>query len=307
VFSQAERVAAGEMVGPRIFSTGFILYGALDDEMAPIATYRDAVDHVHRLRRLGAFSVKSYMQPRRDQRQMILEAARREGMLVFPEGGGDFEANMSMILDGHSGIEHALSVAPIYRDVVELFAASGAGYTPTLLVAYGGQPGENWFYQHYEVWKNAKLQRFHPPRLIDARARRRSMAAEDDYNHKAVAAGCDRIDAAGGLVNLGGHGQLQGLGAHWEMWALVQGGMTPHEALRVATLNGARYLGMDAELGSIEPGKLADLAVLDGDPLERIEASDSVILTLADGVLYDAGTMDRRWPDPAPRGRFYFE
>ena len=168
VFAQSEMVEAGIMVGPRIFSTGFILYGATNTDMAPIESYQDALSHVRRLKALGAFSVKSYMQPRRDQRQWVIKAARAEGMLVVPEGGGDYEGDMTMILDGHSGIEHALSVGPIYKDVIQLFAESGVGYTPTLLVAYGGQPGENWFYQHYEVWKNEKLQSFFPPRQIDA-------------------------------------------------------------------------------------------------------------------------------------------
>ncbi len=307
VFSQSEMVQAGVMVGPRIYSTGFVLYGATDPDMAPIASYEDALSHVRRLKKLGAFSVKSYLQPRREQRQWVMKAARREGMLVVPEGGGDFESDMTMILDGHSGIEHSLSVGPIYDDVVQMFARTGVGYTPVLLVSYGGQFGERWFYQHHDVWKNEKLQSFFPPRQLDARSRRRSMAAEDDYNHKTVAAGSAKILRAGGLVNLGAHGQLQGLGAHWEMWALSHGGMTPHEVLRVATINGARYLGMDADLGSIEPGKLADLVVLDRNPLERIENSDSVAYTMINGALYEAETMDRVWPTAERRGRFPFQ
>jgi peptidyl-dipeptidase Dcp len=248
------------------------------------------------------------MQPRRDQRQWVIKAALEEEMLVVPEGGGDFEGNITMIHDGHSGIEHALSIGPIYDDVVQLFARTEVGYTPTLLVSYGGQFGENWFYQHYDVWENERLQSFLPPRQLDSRARRRSMAAEDDYNHKTVAAGCGKILRAGGLVNLGAHGQLQGLGAHWEMWALTHGGtMTPHEALQVATINGARYIGMDAEIGSIEPGKLADLVVLERNPLESIENSDSVAYTMMNGALYDAATMDRIEPSAEPRGRFPFQ
>jgi peptidyl-dipeptidase Dcp len=307
VFGQSEMVEAGVMVGPRIYSTGFILYGATIPDMAPISSYEDALSHVRRLKSLGAFSVKSYMQPRREQRQWVMKAARKEGMLVFPEGGGDFEANTGMILDGHTGIEHALSVGPIYDDIVQMFARSKVGYTPTLLVSYGGLEGERWFYQHHDVWKNDKLQSFFPPRRLDARSRRRSMAAEDDYNHKTVAAGCAKILRAGGLVNLGAHGQLQGLGAHWEMWAMTHGGMTPHEALQVATINGARYIGMDADLGSIEPGKLADLVVLDRNPLDRIEDSDSVAYTMINGTLYEAETMDRIWPSAEPRGRFPFQ
>jgi hypothetical protein len=307
VFSQAEMIGAGEMVGPRIFSTGFILYGALIPDMAVINSYADALSHVQRLKGVGAFSVKSYMQPRRDQRQWIVRAARAEDMLVMPESGGDFPTNMGMVMDGHSGIEHALSVGQLYKDVITLFAKSRTGYTATLLVSYGGQPGEHWFYQHYNVWENEKLQQYFPARSIDARSRRRTMSAEDDFNHKRVARHLKQIDAAGGLVTLGAHGQLQGLGAHWEMWALTHGGMEPHNALKAATINGAEYLGMDSDLGSIAAGKLADIAVLDKNPLEQIENSDSVSLTVINGVVYDADSMDQLWPQQIERGKFYFQ
>lgn len=307
VFSQSEMIDAGVMVGPRVFSTGFILYGATNSDMAVINTYADALSHVRRLKSLGAFSVKSYMQPRREQRQWVIRAAAAEGMLVVPEGGGNFPANMGMIMDGHSGIEHSLSVGQIYNDVVSLFAESRVGYTATLLVAYGGQEGEKYFYQHNDVWKNEKLQSFFPPRQVDARSRRRVMSADDDYNHMLVAEGLKKISDAGGLINLGAHGQLQGLGAHWELWAIASGGMNPHDALRAATINGAEYLGMETDLGSLEPGKLADLIVLDKNPLEKIENSDSVNMTIINGVVYDANSMDQLWPQQIERGRFHFQ
>ena len=307
IFSQSEMVAAGIMTGPRIFSTGFILYGALAPDKAIIDSYADALSHVRRLKSQGAFSVKSYEQPRRDQRQWIIRAAAAENMLVVPEGGGDFPKNIGMVIDGHSGIEHAMSPGRIYKDIVSLFAQTRAGYTATLLVAYAGQSGEKWFYQHYNVWENEKLQSFFPPRSIDARSRRRDMAAEDDYNHKNVAGHLKAIDDAGGLVTLGAHGQLQGLGVHWELWAMTHGGMQAHNALRAATINGAEYLGMDEHLGSITAGKLADLIVLDENPLEKIENTDSVNMTVINGVVYDADSMDQLWPEKVERGKFFFQ
>ena len=307
VFGQSEMIEAGVMTGPRVFSTGFILYGALNSDMAVINNYADALSHVRRLKSLGAFSVKSYMQPKREQRQWVIRAAAAEDMLVFPEGGGDFPANVGMVIDGHSGIEHSLSIGQIYDDVVQLFATTRAGYTATLLVAYGGQVAENYFYQHDDVWKNEKLQSFYPPRSIDARARRRSMSDDDDFNHMLVAEGLRKISDAGGLVTLGAHGQLQGLGAHWELWAIASGGMNNHDALRAATINGAEYLGMEAHLGSVEAGKLADLIVLDANPLDDIRNTESVDMTVINGVVYDADSMDQVWPAQRERGRFHFQ
>jgi imidazolonepropionase-like amidohydrolase len=72
VFAQSEMVKAGAMAGPRIFSTGYILYGAENAEKAVINSYDDAKAHLERLKAAGAFSVKSYNQPRRNQRQQVI-------------------------------------------------------------------------------------------------------------------------------------------------------------------------------------------------------------------------------------------
>jgi len=307
VFTQSEMVEAGITVGPRIFSTGFILYGADIPNAAPMPDRDAAIGHVRRMKKLGAWSVKSYMQPRREQRQWVIEAARAESMLVVPEGGGNLEANLSMVIDGHTGIEHALPVTPIYNDVVQMFARTRVGYTPTLLVAYGGLSGENWFYQHYDVWKDEKLLRFTERRSLDARALRRDMAPDFDWHHMDVAAGCKKVLDAGGLVQLGGHGQLQGLGPHWELWGLTQGGMSNFQALKCATINGAEYLGLDGYIGSIEPGKLADFVVLDANPLDDIHNSNTVRWVVKNGEVFDGATMDRVWPSAVPHPGFYWQ
>jgi hypothetical protein len=261
------------------------------------------------MKKLGAISVKSYQQPRREQRQWIVQACREEGMLDIPEGGADLFGNFGMVLDDHSAIEHSLPVAPLYRDVIELFAASDTYYTPTLLVAYGGASGEHYFYSRSSVWGNDRLAAFTPEGTLDARSRRLTLVAADDgWHHQSVARSAAQIQRAGGKVTLGGHGQLQGLGVHWELWALGgPGAMNPHEALRAATIDGANYLGMGADLGSIEVGKLADFVVLEKNPLDQIEYSDSVRQVVKGGVLYDAATMHRIWPPPAPRRRFMWE
>ncbi len=309
VFSQAEMVEAGVMKGPRIYSTGFILYGADIPGKAPTKSLDDAKRHVRRQKKLGAFAVKSYMQPKRIQRQWMLEAAREEKMLVFPEGGGNFQHNLGMIVDGHTGIEHSVPVAPLYDDVVQLWSNTKVGYTPTLLVSYGGLSGEHWFYQNDEpIWRNQKLLRFTPRADVESRSRRLNIHAyEGDWHHVNVAASCDKLVQAGVGVNMGAHGQRQGLGCHWELWALSHGGMNAHDVLRCGTLFPARYIGLGDELGSLEAGKLADIVLLAKNPLDDIRNTDTVRIVIKNGEMFDGDTMDQMYPVKAKRKPFLWE
>ena len=307
-FAASELQRAGLITAPRLFSTGTILYGAEAPFMAEVDSLADAEAHVRRQKAYGAISVKSYNQPRRDQRQQLLTAARKLSMMVVPEGGALFQHNMTQVVDGHTGIEHTIPLARAYDDVVQLWKATEVAYTPTLVVAYGGLSSENYWYTHTKVWKHERLNRFVPRFALDPKARRPKHSADDsDWNHIEVARFCKTLMDAGVSVQIGGHGQREGLGTHWEMWSLAQGGASAHQVLRAATLNGAAYLGLDGDLGSIEPGKLADLAILDKNPLTDIRNSEFVRYTMVGGVLYDARTMDTVWPQAKTRGKLFFE
>ncbi|UXH76265.1 amidohydrolase family protein [Roseateles amylovorans] len=307
IFTQSEMQRAGRVVGPRIFSTGSVLYGAKADFSTVINSLDDAQTHLKRLKSAGAFSVKSYNQPRRDQRQQVLEAGRETRMMVVPEGGSLFQLNMNMIVDGHTGIEHALPVAKVYDDVKQLWPQTQVGYTPTLNVAYGGLDGEHYWYARTEVWRHPILSKFVPKGVLEPRSVRRETAPEEDFNVIQVARTATELQRAGVSVNIGAHGQREGLGAHWEMWMFALGGMTPLEALRTATLNPARYLGLDKDVGSLEPGKLADLVILDGDVLKDIRQSDRISKVMQGGRLYDIPTMNEVWPRKKPRQPFFFD
>lgn len=307
VFSQAEMIKAGRMVGPRLYSTGSILYGADGDSKVVINSLDDALSHLRRLKAVGAFSVKSYNQPRRDQRQQILEAARLLKMEVVPEGGSTFFTNMNMVADGHTGIEHSIPVAPVYKDVVSFWNNTKVAYTPTLIVSYGSQWGENYWYDRTNVWENERLMAFTPRPIIDERSRRRTTSEYGDYGHIDVSKAVKQIAEGGTKVNLGAHGQIQGLGAHWELWMLVQGGMTPLQAIRCATLNGASYLGMNYEIGSLEAGKLADLVVMDANPLDDIRNSEKIKYVMVNGRIYDSLSMNEIGGREKLRSKLWFE
>lgn len=307
VFTARELQMVGDLLAPRVFSTGTILYGAkAPGYFAEVNGLEDALGHLKRLKAWGAISVKSYNQPRRDQRQQILEAARQTQMMVVPEGGSLLQHNLTMVVDGHTGLEHALPVANIYDDVVGLWSQTEVGYTPTLGVAYGGIWGENFWYVETDVWDDERLNRFVPQEVLDPDARRRMVAPDEEYNHFNTARGAAQLAERGVRVNLGAHGQREGLAAHWELWMLEQGGMTPHQALRCGTLNGARYLGMDADLGSLEKGKLADIIVVDGDPLLNIRESKNVRYTLQGGKVYEADSMKRVGPGGGVEPRLWW-
>ena len=309
VFALSELQKNGTLVGPRLYSTGFILYGADGDFKAVINNLEDARSSIRRTKAFGALSVKSYNQPRRDQRQQVLQAAREEGIFVVPEGGSNFYHNITMVMDGHTGVEHNIPVAPVYKDVLELWGSSNVGYTPTLIVNYGGVNGEYYWYQNTNVWENEKLLKYTPRGIIDSRSRHRTMVPDEEYKngHILVSETCKALSDAGVKVNLGAHGQLQGLGAHWELWLLQQGGMTNHEALKAATINGAQYIGASNDIGSLKKGKLADLIIMDKNPLEDIRNSESIIYTMINGRLYDTETMNEIGNNPKDRGKFYWE
>ena len=307
IFTQAEMQRAGTVVGPRIYSTGSILYGAKGFGAAQVNSLDDALTHLKRQKAEGAISVKSYQQPRREQRQQVIEAARQTNMMVVPEGGSLFELNMSMIVDGHTGIEHALPIADVYDDVRQLWTQTEVGYTPTLNVAYGGLDGESYWYAHTDVWRHPLLSRYVPRSLLQARAVRRPMAPEADYNVVRVARTATALQRAGLTVNIGAHGQREGLGAHWEMWMFGLGGMKPLEAIRAATLNPARYLGLDHDIGSLEVGKLADLVLIDGDVLADIRNSDRVTHVMQNGRLYESATMNEVVSRSRARKPFFFD
>ena len=303
VFSAAELVEAGEMVGPRMFSTGDPMYNGDGSRQNDIQNYEDAENNVERLTSWGATAIKSYMQPRRDQRQWIAEISRERNLMVTGEGGSLFY-NVGLILDGQTGWEHPLTYVPLYEDAAKFLRAHQDRLFDHLR---GGRPLR--VERGVLLAGDAELagsQAAALASLADADTATPGavpLRPETDYSFPLLAQGLADIIAEGGSGAIGAHGQHHGIGSHWEIW-MAEAAMGPLGALDLASRQGAAYLGLEHELGTVEDGKLADLVVLDENPLEDIRATTAIHLVIKDGRIYDGNTLDEMWPDARPYGGY---
>ncbi|MDG1820223.1 MAG: amidohydrolase family protein [Porticoccaceae bacterium] len=324
-YASAEMNLAGMTVGPRLFTSGGFVFGQHSSGLADytrINSLDDARNTVARKQAIGGVFIKSYLQPQRQQRQQLIKAAREIDMMVTPEGGGGFYQNISMILDGHVSIEHGIQLSDYYNDVIQLVSLSDTSLTPTLIIS-NKSAAESYFYQATRPWEDPKVRIYNQETWsnISNPLGKASWAppyaggmiglymADElrDANWGALSRSLNKLDAAGGIVTTGGHGQINGLDVHWEMWALAKGGMSNHRILRAATLNGAKTWGLDKQIGSIEVGKLADLIVLDANPLDDIRNTNTIVYTMINGRLYDSLSMNEIGNYDKPRSQFYWE
>lgn len=290
---------AGLMTGSRIRSTGPALFSF--NEFTSKAQVDRVLDRYRDHYRLD--NIKLYRTGNRRVRQWIAQSAQERGLMVATEGASSDKLDLTQIQDGFATSEHALPAAPLYKDVVRFIADSGTGYNTTLMINGGGQ-------DHFVVEKrpngDPKLNRFAPRFIVDMKTRKRNWRALSDAMFPAYGAGAASVIRAGGLVGMGSHGEIPGLGFHWEMEAHVMGGMTPMEALRAGTIGSARAIGRSADLGSIEAGKIADILVLDRDPRADIRNSLSLSHVMLSGRLYNADTLDELWPRQRAFGRPWY-
>ena len=304
VFGQAEMVETGDMIGPRIYSSGDTIQGELPGQLANILVRSrdEAREIVCRYAKYRPAMLKEYAQPRRDQRQWLAEAAREAGIPITAEGR-DRALDLTLVGDGYTAFEHSIRIVPVYDDVIEFIARSGVHITPTLLVS----GLEEYFGRREPTDSDPKLRRFTPMQSLAKYQRIRQQPVPADEGWLGLSQTAARIANLGGSVNMGAHGQLNGLGSHWEMWGLVMGGMSNYEALRAATIVPAEKLGFEQDLGSLQVGKLADFLVLDRNPLDDIRNSTAIRYVVANGFVYDAESMTRLWPTRKPLMPFLWQ
>ena len=285
----------GQLIGPRLYSTGPGIFGADN-----IRNFEEARDVLRRYSdHYNTKTIKQYLAGDRKVRQWVIMAAKELGLTPTTEGGSNFTMNLTLMQDGYAGLEHSLPVSPFYGDVVKLGAVSGLTYTPTFIVSYGGPTGLQDYLTSVNLDADQRVRRFTPHDEID-KWKRTSYNRKDQYVYPLHAQQLTKWVEGGAKAGLGSHGEVQGIGAHWELWMMASGGMKPHAALRSATIDGAHSIGLSKDIGSLETGKLADLIVLDANPLEDIRNTAKIAEVMKNGRLYDAATLDETYPRKKP-------
>ncbi len=280
-------IEAGEVVGPRLYTTGPAIFDFND-----FRSKAEVVAVLHRYRDYyRVANLKQYRTGNRRVRQWVAEAANELGLSATTEGALSYRFGLTGILDGFSGVEHFTPPMAPFKDYVELSARSGTSSTLTLMITHGGLPADRVFMARADAMNDQKYADFVPEWFREMRFANAPAAPFCDYTYGMIGAGALKVHRAGGVVGLGAHGDIPGLGTQWELQAYVESGWTPGEALWAATMGSAQTIARDHALGSLEAGKFADLVILNTNPLADIKNTLDIRYVMKNGRLYEPGTL----------------
>ncbi len=297
MFGYSELIETGQMAGPREFTVG----PAIRSDRYAIFDFNEAQLIVKNRKAMGATEIKEYAQPTRIQRQWLLQASREVGLNMTNEVNHLLLNAISMVKDGSTAIEHNPYFGEVYKDVITLFTKSGTFLDPVIQASYSRrheQQTKYYFFKKYNSFFIDKLKKFYDPLFLKyALEDVEESNVDTSLPYFLPEASIDaRIYKNGGNILMGSHGEHQGVGSHFETWALQMGGLSNLEALKIATIDGARGIGVQNDLGSIKEGKIADLLILDKDPLKDIHNTLSIKYVMKSGVLYEGETLNTIWP-----------
>jgi imidazolonepropionase-like amidohydrolase len=297
-------VDIGKVLGPRLRSTGVAIMSK--ERFSSLEDVREVLDRYSS--GYGIHNLKQYRAGDREVRQWIAKVSNEQELLPTTEGALSLKLDLTQILDGYAGNEHALPAWPLGDDVIALMVAMRTSYVTTLSTTNGGSPALNWFVPRDEFALDDRVRRFWSPAAIRQKMETvRPWRPLHTFRFPDDAGGAARLASAGGLVGMGGHGEAPGIGFHWELEAHAIGGMSPMAVLHAATAGSAETVGRLDDLGTLEAGKLADLVVLDANPLQDIRNTRHVVEVMRGGFLYEAATLAPVWPHPAPGPHAWFE
>ena len=294
VITYGDRLRSGDLLGPRLFGTGQGIFSG--EQILTLQRAREVVKRYAEY--FETQTIKQYLAGNRRTRQLVVTATREMGLTPTTEGAGDFKMSITEMLDGYAGHEHAYEIFPLHKDVALLSAASEITYTPTLLVAYGGPENKYYMIARENAYDEPRLRNFTFQPDLARRTRTGVWVPEDDFIFKGVSEAAAKIVKYGGMVGVGAHHEVQGIGTPWDLILMSGGGMPLHDVLRVGTIFGAKSIGLDDDLGSLEVGKLADLIVFDANPLDNIRNVLKPRYVMRNGQLFESETLNEVWPQP---------
>jgi imidazolonepropionase-like amidohydrolase len=289
----ADRRDASAEPRPRSFFSGPTFYGGGNVNGPLMLRDEDeARTYVRRSKASGVHFIKVFPPMSWAVQRAVTEEARRQGLPVMWHNI-NLEGITKGVMLGNAFLERLHVSGRLYDDVLRMLAAAGTRWLPTLNMPVGN-----------ELLLRTQPERLTDPKLLAFRTES-SIRAGLTHNGLDVVTtnewrgfwsdwleGVQQAHRLGVTLLAGTDSDccgrvFFGLSLHWELEHFVDAGLSPLEVLRLATLGAAQAVGAETDLGTLEPGKLADIVLLDKNPIDDIKNTKTIWRVLRDGWIYD--------------------